>query len=391
MKAESQERLVSRSSFIHKKSKRTTVRKCIGAIVLLLFCICFSSSSLLELVLTRATKSVQVFNVEKTPPNPPSRSTYQPLLESFVTLSMTKIADITIGNEAEAFFLAILPLNGTLLGSYRTSLTSWETKVIELGQDFKPLATKNGALEKIRIPETEDGRVFEFDNEGWIVDNHYEHNRIYERNRMMRTLNGRRQIELDTSQLGNAFNRGKNWSPFVFKNNLFFVYSLSPLRVLRCSMPEGKLDWEFKADKENQIDIDNMLKRGGTNAVVYGAYVYGIGRETKYENITCKGKIHPKTAQHYPFLWRFPLGVMESTTAGVSQSNAQDEVRMEKNIIQFREIVHPFLGGVNDPASLFVFNDTLFVTVSSCSCACLPGFGNSWQNNSVFKIDLMMT
>lgn len=70
------------------------------------------------------------------------------------------------------FFLAILPLNGTLLGSYRTSLTSWETKVIELsltswetkvierGQDFKPLATKNGALEKIRIPETEDGRVF---------------------------------------------------------------------------------------------------------------------------------------------------------------------------------------------------------------------------------------
>ena len=172
MKAESQERLVSRSSFIRKKSKRTTVRKCIGAIVLHLFCICFSSSSLLELVLTRATKNVQVFNVEKTPPNPPSRSTYQPLLESFVTLSMTKIADITIGNEAEAFFLAILPLNGTLLGSYRTSLTSWETKVIELsltswetkvielGQDFKPLATKNGALEKIRIPETEDGRVF---------------------------------------------------------------------------------------------------------------------------------------------------------------------------------------------------------------------------------------
>ncbi len=71
----------------------------------------------------------------------------------------------------------------------------------------------------------------------------------------MRTLNGRRQIELDRSQLGNAFNRGKNWSPFVYKNNLFFVYSLSPLRVLRCSMPEGKLDWEFKADKENQIDI----------------------------------------------------------------------------------------------------------------------------------------
>ena len=207
----------------------------------------------------------------------------------------------------------------------------------------------------------------------------------------MRTLNGRRQIELDTSQLGNAFNRGKNWSPFVYKNNLFFMYSLSPLRVLRCSMPEGKLDWEFKADKENQIDIDNMLKRGGTNAVVYGVYVYGIGRETKYENITCKGKIHPKTAQHYSFLWRFPLEVMESTNAGVSQSNAQDEVRMEKNIIQFREIVHPFLGGVNDPASLFVFNDTLFVTVSSCSCACLPGFGNSWQNNSVFKIDLMMT
>ena len=388
MDARSQAHLVSCSSFIRRKCKRTTVRAITCAIVLLLLLTCFSSSYLLEVVPNCATKNVQVLSEEKTPPS--SRSTYQPLLESFVTLKMTKIVDVTIENEPEAFFLTILPLNGTLFGSYRTSLTSWETNVIELGHDFKPLTTKIGGIEKksfkkTRIPKTEDGRVFVFDNEGWIVDNHFQHNRV------MRTLNGRRQIELDTSRLGNAFDIGKNWSPFVFGNNLFFVYSLSPLRVLRCSMPEGKLDWEFKADKENQIDIGNMLKRGGTNAVVYGAHVYGIGRETKYENIECMGKRHPKTAQHYPFLWRFPLEVMKNTTTGFSQNNAQDEVRMANNIMQFRDIIHPFLSGVNDPASLFVFNETLFVTVSSCSCACLPGFANSWQNNSVFKIDLMMT
>jgi hypothetical protein len=381
MKAQSQEHLVSRSSFIRKKRKRTIICACLCTIVLLSLPILFSSITQSALFPTCATKNVQNLSVEKNP----LHSTYKPLLESFITLKMTKIADITIENETEAFFLTILPVNGTLFGSYRTSLTSWETNVIELGQDFKPLKTKDGIVEKTRIPKTEDGRVFVFDNEGWIVDNHFEHNRI------MRTLNGRRQIELDTSKLGNAFVRGKNWSPFVFENNLFFVYSLSPLRVLRCSIPEGKLEWEFKADKENQIDIGNMLKRGGTNAVVYGAYVYGIGRETKYENITCMGKSHLKTAQHYPFLWRFPLKVMRNTTAWISQSKAQDEVRMDNNIIQFREIAHPFLSGVNDPASLFVFNETLFVTVSSCSCACLPGFANSWQNNAVFKIDLTMS
>ena len=366
---------------IRKKLKRSIVCAYLSTIVFLSLSILFSSIPQLALFPTCTTKNMQSFSVEKNPP----RSTYQTLLESFVALKMTKIADITVENETEAFFLAILPVNGTLFGSYRTSLTSWETNVIELGQDFKPLTTKNGTVEKTRIPKTEDGRVFLFDNEGWIVDNHYRQNRI------MRTLNGRRQIELDTSKLGNAFARGKNWSPFVFENNLFFVYSLSPLRVLRCSIPEGKLEWEFKADKENQIDIGNMLKRGGTNAVVYGAYVYGIGRETKYENITCMGKRHPETPQHYPFLWRFPLEVMRNTTAWISHSNTHDEVRMDNNIIQFREIAHPFLSGVNDPASLFVFNETLFVTVSSCSCACLPGFANSWQNNAVFKIDLTMS
>mmetsp|Transcript_6520 Transcript_6520/g.19436 ORF Transcript_6520/g.19436 Transcript_6520/m.19436 type:complete len:167 (-) Transcript_6520:1040-1540(-) len=149
MDARSQVHLVSCSSFIRRKSKRTTVCAFTCAIVLLLLFTWFSSSSLLEVVPNCATKNVQVLSDEKNPPSP--RSTYQPLLESFVTLKMTKIADVTIENEPEAFFLAILPVNGTLFGSYRTSLTSWETNVIELGHDFKPLTTKIGAVEKKSI------------------------------------------------------------------------------------------------------------------------------------------------------------------------------------------------------------------------------------------------
>ena len=49
-----------------------------------------------------------------------------------------------------------------------------------------------------------------------------------------------------------------------------------------------------------------------------------------------------------------------------SQNNAQDEVRMANNIMQFRDIVHPFLSGVNDPASLFAIQQTqVFITVLS--------------------------
>ena len=86
------------------------------------------------------------------------------------------------------------------------------------------------------------------------------------------------------------------------------------------------------------------------------------------------GKRHTKTPQHYPFLWRFSLEAMKSTTAGFSQSKAQDEVRMDNNIIQFREIVHPFLSGVNDPASLFVFNEhclSLFLLAVAFVCLVL--------------------
>ena len=146
MDARSQAHLVSYSSFIRRKCKRTIVCAITCANVLLLLFTWFSSSYLLEVVPNCATKNVQVLSEEKTPPSP--RSTYQPLLESFVTLKMTKVVDVTIENEPEAFFKTILPVNGTLYGSYRTSLTSWETNVIELGHDFKPSRRKLEGLRR---------------------------------------------------------------------------------------------------------------------------------------------------------------------------------------------------------------------------------------------------
>ena len=98
---------------------------------------------------------------------------YQPLLHSFSTLKLTKVTDVVIKNYPGAFFLAILPVNNTLYGAYRTTLTSWETKVITLDAEFTPILEGK----EVNIPSTEDGRVFELNNEGWVVDNHFQHNR----------------------------------------------------------------------------------------------------------------------------------------------------------------------------------------------------------------------
>jgi len=300
-------------------------------------------------------------------------SVYEPLQRTFATIELTKVADVELKDDPEAFFLAVLPINNTLYASYRTTLSSWETKVLELDELFAPLPETMR-----RVSNTEDARSIELNGVGWLIDNHFLQPRT------MTRLDGRHRVVLDTSALGENFERGKNWSPFVYQSQLFFVYSLLPLRILKCELPSGNLHWVYgvEASHDSKISMMNLggiLKRGGTNGVVFDNFVYGVGRTTRYENINCSGVNHAHVAQHYPFLWRFHTSLLDSARV---ISNDGD--------IEFREIRHPFAHGVNDPASLFVHNSSLYVTVSSCSCACLPEFrrGNEWQHNSVFKVSL---
>ena len=302
---------------------------------------------------------------------------YDTLKKSFATVEIVKVKDIDVNDDPEAYFLSILAINSTLYASYRTTLSSWNTKVVQVSDQFEIL-TQTAKY----IPNTEDARVIEVNGVGWLIDNHVLQPRA------MTTLDGLRRVVLNTSELGPEFDRGKNWSPFVYKSRLFFVYSLLPLRVLECDMPSGALRWAYgDQEKTSSIGIPKnlheMLTRGGTNGVVHDGHVYGVGRKTVYETVVCSGAQHENVAQHYPLLWRFPTSIIDSETLLTDQDSYS-------NSIEFREIAHPYNHGVNDPASLFVHASELHLTVSSCSCACLPEFrsGNEWQNNSVFKVRL---
>ena len=313
------------------------------------------------------------------------------LAKSFATVRVEKVIDITFRDAPEAFFVSVLAKGGELFASYRTTLSSWETVVTRLNHSFAPIVGS-----EVNIRNTEDARFVEVDGEGWLIDNHFLQPRA------MTTLDGSKRLVLDTSALGANFDRGKNWSPFVYKDKLFFVYSLSPLRVLACDMPSGKLEWAHGRSGDSTLhgsetmNLNDMLKRGGTNGVVHSGHVYGIGRETKYEAITCSGVQHQRVAQHYPFLWRFPTRVLdvflfEKSVANETTMTAVDSTLVvNEDVIEFRQLNHPFKSGVNDPASIFVHNATLYMTVSSCSCACLPEFrnGNAWQRNGVFRLVL---
>ena len=300
---------------------------------------------------------------------------YDTLARAFETVELTKVQDVVLSDHPEAFFLSVLSVNGTLFASYRTTLSSWDTNVVQMSEKFEPVKETT-----THIASTEDARAIELNGEGWLVDNHFLQPRA------MTTIDGRRRLVLNVSHLGDDFDRGKNWSPFVHQSRLFFVYSLSPLRILECSMPDGTLRWAYGVNHSmgaNPKNLGAMLMRGGTNGVVYGDYVYGFGRETVYETVACSGKQHPNVAQHYPFLWRFSVSLLN---LGV---HAED-VETQRGDVEMRQIGHPFSHGVNDPASLFTLQGDLYLSVSSCSCACLPEFrsGNAWQHNSIFKVTL---
>ena len=297
---------------------------------------------------------------------------YATLKSAFETFEITKVKDIEFGTDPEAFFMSVLPLNGTLFASYRTTLSSWHTKVVKMDGDFTPSASEK----VIEIPNTEDARVIELNGEGWLIDNHFLQPRA------MTSLDGRRRVVLNTTKLGENFDRGKNWAPFVHQSRLFFVYSLSPLRILECDMPDGILHWVYRSSEAgDEMGLADMLKRGGTNGVVHQNYVYGVARETVYQNIVCSGSQHSNVAQHYPFLWRFHISLLDS---GASRALNQAQI----GSVEFRKLIHPFDRGVNDPASLFAHDSSLYVTISSCACACLPEFraGNEWHRNSVYKL-----
>jgi hypothetical protein len=129
-------------------------------------------------------------------------------------------------------------------------------------------------------------------------------------------------------------------------------------------MNSGILSWAYREDERKTLldkegQKEGYLLRGGGAPVRIGDYYYGIGRRNDRKFMPC---IKIVNAEHFPVVWRFPVAVF-------------DDDYVEPNgtyVVGMHEIEHPFTRGVNDPSSLFVHRGKLHVSITSCSCACLP-------------------
>jgi hypothetical protein len=86
------------------------------------------------------------------------------------------------------------------------------------------------------------------------------------------------------------FNYGKNWTPFVYNNSVFFIHCFDPFTVIH----NGRIIIKI-ATNIDKCGHDNFTAfRGGSNGIIYNQdsdIIYGIGHYTiKLEN-------------HNPFIW----------------------------------------------------------------------------------------
>ena len=151
---------------------------------------------------------------------------------------------------------------------------------------------------------------------------------------------------------------------------VYFIYSLQPLQILRVDMKSGNLIWYFR-ERTVQFGQDIRI-RGGTNALVLEEYIYGVGRISQFGSFTgCGGTWK---SNHFPILWRISLSSFTAKSKFLRT--------------ELHELKSPFISRANDPTSLTVVRQTLFVAMSSCECDCSKNFEKSGQNqnNSLYQI-----
>ncbi len=123
---------------------------------------------------------------------------------------------------------------------------------------------------------------------------------------------------------------GKNWSPFVYNNDLYILHRFNPFTILK----NGQVIIEFNTYLPK--DSTNFCQyRGGSNGICILDKIYGFGHRTLSQY------------DHIPFIWILDL------------NNKTVEIMNLKNFNPIQTI--------NDPTSLWVENDNLYLSIFESS------------------------
>jgi hypothetical protein len=132
-------------------------------------------------------------------------------------------------------------------------------------------------------------------------------------------------------------NLGKNWSPFVYDEELYFIHEFSPFRILK--FHEGEVTEFFVSDfysEKQKYDGYNIL-RGGSNGLQIGDKVLGFGHTNIISDVENLYSI-----VHRPFLWILD---MKNFTVQIEKINYEFEE--EYNIV--------------DPTSFFIKDKKMYL------------------------------
>lgn len=102
---------------------------------------------------------------------------------------------------------------------------------------------------------------------------------------------------------------GKNWVPFVKDGELFFIYSMLPLKILKCNPSDGECTWVPTKSNSPPAKV-GPLRGGGAARVFGGRYVVGFGHATI-------SHMH-----HSPFLYCLDLETDEMDFSFMPESSA---------------------------------------------------------------------
>jgi len=96
---------------------------------------------------------------------------------------------------------------------------------------------------------------------------------------------------------------GKNWMPFVYNEEVYFVHSVSPFRLLKMNGDTVSTVFEQSVESDRLAFDSYPTLRGGCNALqVDENTVLGFGHTTKSTSNT-----DIKTIVHRPYVWRLDM------------------------------------------------------------------------------------